>query len=153
MPGFLIPLAGLALGALGRLVSKRRQARAGAAFGSAINTQPQGPPTNAVSQAATTSPMPPTVKSAGQPTGLERQGYQENAGDEASKAPPSIVRPATGPVQQNVSRDAAQTANPELAAPPEAGLGARLGAASKARDRRKNLQQQATLAGAATTLR
>lgn len=62
---FPVPRAGLILGALGRLMQQYRektksssgmQGVRGAAFGSAINTQPQGPPTTAVSQAATTNP-------------------------------------------------------------------------------------------------
>ncbi len=54
LPG--IPRAQTALGTIGRLARRKRQAQAGAAFGRAINTQPQGPATNSVSTAATSNP-------------------------------------------------------------------------------------------------
>ena len=44
----LTPLPGNALGGIGNLI-KRRRGIAGSAFGKAANTQPQGPPTNPIS--------------------------------------------------------------------------------------------------------
>lgn len=72
MPGFSTSLAGSALSS-GTLTGKKKQrvrsrrGTAGAAFGSAINTQPLGPPVNSVSRAAITSPVTPigTKKRAG----------------------------------------------------------------------------------------
>lgn len=55
------------MGGLAGLIQKRRAMR-GSSFGSAINTQPQGPPIQPLAQAATTSPAPPTnATGAGQP--------------------------------------------------------------------------------------
>lgn len=142
MAAFLIPIAGLALGALGRLMQQRRQQRAlqgaqGAAHGTAINTQPQGPPTNAVSQAATTSPTPPTVQGPRRRTGAERVAEQQREDAELRARHARKQQTLGGATQQATAADTS-------------GLGARMGRESTARARRRNIEQQATLSGAAT---
>ena len=168
MAGFLIPLAGLALGALGRLVNSRRQARAGASFGTAINTQPQGPPTNSVSTAATSDPTPPisarvTANRAAraeatrrsveafqqQPTGggtnksVGSRGEQGRAGIGLTEGPISVTSRSPN-TQVDAQKPLSVTSGPSAA---------EMGAASVARSRRRNREQQATLSGAAVTSR
>jgi hypothetical protein len=178
MAGFLIPLAGLALGALGRLANRRKQARAGASFGSAINTQPQGPPTNSVSTAATSSPTPPSgggtnlTPGFGQTSFSSRQRMEVDTGRGASvrqllstaatsgdsggeQGRASALR-AMDPAQRSreierIRREHASSRGSKTS--PDEGLAARMGAESVARSRKRNLQQQATLSGAAVTSR
>lgn len=147
MPGFLIPLAGLALGAIGNLVNRRRQqalqGATGSAFGSAINTQPQGPPTNAVSQAATTSPTPPT----GAPKRAPRQTVAELSADQQRVETEKAARYAQ--TQTGKSTQVGEALSKQ--GPSNGGLGARMGKESEMRARRRNREQQAALGTAATT--
>lgn len=143
MPAFLIPIAGLALGALGRLMQRRRasrttQAAGGAAVGSAVNTQPQGPPTNAISQAATTSPTPPTAQGPRRRTGVERAAEQQREDAELRARSARKQQTLGGVTQQDATVDTS-------------GLGAQMGRESRARARKRNLEQQAALGSAATS--
>lgn len=166
MAGFLIPLAGLALGALGRLVNSRRQARAGASFGSAINTQPQGPPTNTVTQAATSDPTPPglsarvTANRAARRQATETyveglqagRSQQQPPGGGPTKSVGEQGRAGIGLTEGPISVTSGTSQTPGTAA--STGLTAgEIGAASVARSRRRNREQQAALSGAAMTSR
>lgn len=172
----LIPLAGLALGGIAALVNRRRQARAGAAFGRAINTQPQGPPTNPISQAATSDPAPQTMGTGGvvgrpgPPPGPQAPAIPTTIADPARIDPhgadwrrqqgPGTNAPGRGqqgglvPVtrQLEVTPPLSKPETPRQqspAAPDLSGLGAQMGRRLVARSRRKNIEQQATLSGAA----
>ena len=150
MPGFLIPLAGLALGALGNLIRNRRAQQA---LGNAtITANASTPAETGLSTAATSS-------NAGydpQQLGLESstriaQGRNSQANPVQTGSTPeqednsvSTTQPATGPVQQNQGVD-----SPTPPAGQDAGLAARLGRESVAASRRKNREQQVGVSNAA----
>lgn len=126
----LLPLAGFALAGIGNLIARRRQARAGM-IGQAVNSQPVTP-TNTVASAATSTP----------------QTAQTPAGQANTGTSPS-AHPAIGKAQAVPGAAQAQPVAPQQSGG-DPNLAARLGAASVARSRRRNLeQQQAPLSGQA----
>ncbi len=178
MPGFLIPMAGLAFGALGRLVNQRRSARAlasatgsatantpsetslsTAASGSATGTSQTGP----ISQPRTGPQIAPRAHTPGQ--GPNTQGSRGAFNQGSSSGGQDTSTGSTGsetPAQRN-ARLAASGQGPAVQgqlgddeaskAPPKHGVltASELGAASIARSRKKNKDQQAALSGAALT--
>lgn len=122
MPLPLIPLAGLALGGIAKLIQRRRQGFRGSAFGQAVNTGNQTP-TNSVSTAATQDP-----NTAQTPAGQANTATTQPVGQTVAigQAQPA-AQPATGPQQ---ARPAAQ---------PSA---ARLGEEAIRKSRKKNMDQQ-----------
>ncbi len=134
---FLIPIAGLALGALGRLIGKKRSARA-----LENATAASGAPTPSETSLSTAASSSTSVQQEPQ------QSYSE-----LSKKPPTALKPhetqtaqqpATGPVQQNRGVD-----SPTPAPGDNAGLVARLGREAKTRSRKRNKEQQARVSNAA----
>ncbi|MCK5641833.1 MAG: hypothetical protein KAJ19_13605 [Gammaproteobacteria bacterium] len=143
MIGFLIPLAGMALGALGRLAAQRRSARAqGQASAAATAPKPSetGMATAAMSPAGT-SQTASAGQSSRQPIVLQTK---EKTGGGLTSEGPRATQPATGPVQQNQG-----LATPTPTIGDNAGLAARLGAESKKRSAKKNREQQAALSNQA----
>lgn len=156
MPGFLIPLAGLALGALGNLIRNRRAQQA---LGNAtITANASTPAETGLSTAATSGNASPSIGAA-QTSGGDRISDQDRGVGPGSKegppsdtqqagiglvSPPIPMAPATGPVQQNQGAD-----SPTPPAGQDAGLAARLGRESVAASRRKNREQQAGVSNAA----
>ena len=133
MPGWIIPIAGLALGALGKLINNRRSQSAlqeATARGTATMPAETGISTAAASSSTDVMAQNDAANARSQ-TDWEanRQG-----GDPVSEVP-ATTDPATGPPQQN------QTTLSDG----DAGLASRLGAQSAAESRRKNREQQASL--------
>lgn len=149
---FLIPLAGLALGALGNLIRNRRTQQA---LGSAtITANSSTPSETGLGTAATSGDASPPVGAA-QTSGGDRISDQDrgvgpgsktlsNAGTSEGPETSSATQPATGPVQQNQGSD-----SPTPPAGQDAGLAARLGRESIAASKRKNREQQAGVSNAA----
>ena len=138
---FLIPLAGLALGALGRLISNRRSQSALSAASTSGSQEASRSETGLSTAASGITSLPtgaPILSGQTKPqTTLESQGFQENSGDEASRAASPLVRqPATGPVQQNKGTDTPTPGG-------DAGLAARLGRESVEASKKKNREQTA----------
>ena len=139
MPAFLIPLAGLALGALGQLFRKQRSLQAlsqASATATADTPSETGLSTAASSDSASPVAQQQSAESAAQDPSQNQTG---TGGD-----PVSATQPATGPVQQNQGGD-----SPTPAQGQDAGLAARLGAEKAAESRRKNRSQQASVSNAA----
>lgn len=154
-------LAGFALRGIGNLISRRRALR-GASFGRVMNTQPQGPATTPISQAATTSPgikgnAAPGVVAGGAQAPIRPPGT-------GPKNAPGIVAggaqiPDRGNMLTNETRGETigtidpgrgQVQTQEVLSGRDLGGGEadRLGRESIARSRRRNLQQ-ATLSNQA----
>jgi hypothetical protein len=144
MPGFLIPLAGLALGALGNLIRNRRAQQA---LGNAtITANASTPAETGLSTAATSGDASPPVGAA-QTSGGDRISDQDRGVGPSSKEGPETppaTQPATGPVQQNQGMD-----SPTPPAGQDAGLAARLGRETVAASKRKNREQKAGVSNAA----
>jgi hypothetical protein len=141
--GFLIPLAGLALGALGNLMNRRRSEQALrdsgiSAHGEGVSETNQATVGQAAVEPVAETPKPTEVQP---PSGTPGEGSPRNT--EGPRGP-RATQPATGPVQQNQGPD-----TPTPAPEDNSGLAARLGAESKAASIRKNKAQQAALSSAA----
>lgn len=180
---------------LAQFLAQRRRIMAGSAFGKAINTQPQGPATSTVTQAATTDPntfagvragaassaggprisdvdrgVGPGTKNISVQPGGERipQGRSGKFTLAPSGPQPNETRDqfitrhfgtdalasgrfdSTSGGQSQPASQPTPTTTPTPIAPPDlSGLGAELGAASIARSRKRNRNQQAALSGAA----
>jgi hypothetical protein len=140
MPAWLIPIAGLALGALGRLIANRR-AQSALSDAQATGNAPTPSETSGTGNAA----PPQTVGEAASSEGAQQTPATESpqqGGDSSSGtatiglvSPPVPLDPATGPPQQN------QTTPSQG----DAGLASRLGEQSVRESRRKNREQQASL--------
>jgi len=156
MPGFLIPLAGLALGALGNLVRNRRAQQA---LGNAITLSGTSMPSETgLSTAATSGDASPTIGAA-QTSGGNRVSDQDRGVGPGSKGGPDVppvtppgtppgtppvTQPATGPVQQNRGTD-----SPTPRIGQDETLAMRLGQESVQRSRRRNREQRAGVSNAA----
>lgn len=171
----MLPL--IALAGIGKLLQKRRsmrsmrsmQAMQGSAYGQAMNTQPQGPPTTALSQAATSGPQmhaggsstfdetgggrgslnppPGQVTTPGNETGGNfRSQYQggrtrqvhEGAAPRSGQSKTLIPTKGPSDYKQYIRQGPGEGAG-------DPGLAARMGQASLARTKKKNLEQQAAL--------
>lgn len=189
---FLIPLAGLALGALGQLFRNNRSAAASSsanalasantpsetslstaasgggtshiggsalAAGSGRNaTGPSGQTSSSRNRAtnrfnnADLSNIQPSNRTTTPPIGRAEADalvdrFRRRSPSDSTQTggdPVSAITPATGPVQQNSGGD-----SPTPAVGQDAGLGARLGAASIAASRKKNKDQQKKVSNAA----
>lgn len=150
----MIPIAGLALGALGRLFNKRRTENAlrnATATATAATPSETGVATAATSQSAAPRPSShglDTSSTAAQDPGqmvsadhvdqrtvnrgAQQGGDQSGAGLAGT---PTTTDPASGPPQDNLTTPAAG----------DAGLAARLGKQAVTDSRRKNRNQQASL--------
>lgn len=134
---FLIPLAGLALGALGRLISNRRSQNAlNKASGSGFLESTTSETSTSMSDSAL------------EDTRVEDRQTEGKFVRPKAEETPQATEPATGPVQQNQGDDS-PTPSTEGEAPPDAGLAARLGRESAAASRKKNRTQQSTVSNAA----
>ncbi len=147
---FLIPLAGLALGALGRLASLKRSRDALSAAGASVQGS-SNEVASALSSASTAvapleGPAPPAA--AGRPSparpGVAQIGSgagtssdaDRGVGEGSKTGPTGGTQPATGPVQQNQGSD-----SPTPAPGDDAGLAARLGRQSVRDAKTKNRSQ------------
>ncbi len=146
-------LAGFALRGIGNLIKRRRniQAMRGASLGRAINTQPQGPPTTPISQAATVDPSvvgtnqtrPLPGMSAGFDANVAAQNTQVDSGFGGG---PTITSSGTGPSRDTDPAVLAARAKGEAqgqATLNTQGAAAKLGEESIARSRRRNKAQAA----------
>lgn len=130
---------------VGARARRKRQQMAGAAFGRAMNTQPQGPATSTVTQAATTDPSNRTyLGRSGKFTTVQLgQPGQPSTTPIGGQSQPASQTPTT-------SSTTPEAAGPMAApAPDNSGLAAQLGRESVTRSRKKNRSQQAALSGAA----
>lgn len=127
MPAFLIPLAGLALGALGRLIFNRRSQ---GALNSASRSGSMESMTSETGLSTAASGSKPSTEQFGSVTS-QTTNRNEGIGDKT----PGATQPATGPVRQNQNTDSPTPST-------DAGLAARLGRESQQASRKKNLDQQ-----------
>lgn len=156
----LIPLPGNALGGIANLVKKRRGI-AGSVFGKAANTQPQGPPTNPLSQAATSSPQVGAATIGGPQVSDAARGATAGKSvvpqqSETGQAGTSSFQPRRTGIGKQVEVSPGRFFTPRgdsgttTPAPADnSGLAARLGAESIARSRKKNKEQQSALSSQA----
>lgn len=142
MPAFLIPIAGLALGALGKLINNRRSQSALAqatASGNAATPSETGVSTAAANVDIMATNDAANVQSQndwGNQASQDAWEARGQGGDSPSGSSPlTTTDPATGPPQQNQTTPSNG----------DAGLAARLGLASAIESRRKNREQQSSL--------
>ncbi len=163
---FLIPLAGLALGALGKLISNRRSIQA---LGNATATAGASTPSETgLSTAATSGNAGPSHGIATSSTASQDPGQQVSAASSDPRnrrdisAPnrgagvgTNAIQPATGPVQQNkgpnvtISQVEQGTSQIGQTSGGDAGLAGRLGRESIERSKKRNKEQQASISNAA----
>lgn len=147
MAGFLIPLAGLALGALGKLIGGRRSARAlssATAAAGASTPSETGLSTAAASGMGTSHGVATSSTAAQDPGQTVSRGSSDPRKSKSVRVGVQATQPATGPVQQNQG-----PGSPTPAPGDNAGLGARLGRESVKRSVRRNREQQTALSNAA----
>lgn len=150
MPGFLIPLAGLALGALGRLINNRRSQDAlSNATTTAVGDTPSETNASTVGSAATAEqfgkPVGVDTNRGGTPTLANPGDFEDpidQAASNAARGGPIGTQPATGPVQQNQGSGSPPSND-------NAGLAARLGRAAIEKSRKRNVEQQGRVSNAA----
>lgn len=144
---FLIPLAGLALGALGRLISQKRtqQALGSASAAASANTPSETGLSTAATGTGTTNTSRPATPATGGQSGMRNTGMT-GVGIVARKPEEGVpaTQPATGPVQQNQG-----TGSPTPASGQDAGMAARLGQEAVDRSRRRNKKQQERVSNSA----
>lgn len=157
MPGFLIPLAGLALGALGRLINTRRSAAAlSNASGMAVASTPSE---TGLSTAATSPTAAEGAKETGTPGGMRAGAGTEGQAPGTAKtggrtqAGVEARRSAANERVNNQGGTSAPSLPPSLSPPGEGGGGgpsaAQIGEEAVRRSRLRNRQQQGRISNAA----
>ena len=106
------------------------RAMQGSAYGKAMNTKPEGPATTALSQASTSAP---------QPQGTPVQNVHETAAPRSGQAKSLIPTKKPMDYKQYIRH------GPGEGAEDQSGLAAKMGRASLAKAKKKNLDQQNAL--------